>query len=206
MLGSALLAHIRKALTALRVLASRPIAFFVVIACGGAWALFSPQTLDWQGIVALAVWMMTVLLQRAEHRDTQAIHAKLDHLLQAVEKADPHLSVVEKMQPEEIEKLRADIHHPAWRRVLGAPASRNPIRIAPLAGDASRKSTAHPAARRSAGLPRRSGAPADQRPAGSDPGAAPGRAAAPNRGAGAAGVERRAAMRPRLSTKTAEYR
>ena len=57
--------------------------------------------------------MMTVIIQCAEHRDTQAIHAKLDHLLERIEKADSNLSGLDKMQPEEIEKFRADTHSPA---------------------------------------------------------------------------------------------
>jgi hypothetical protein len=33
---------------------------------------------DWHPIATVATWLMTLLVQRAEHRDTQAIHAKLD--------------------------------------------------------------------------------------------------------------------------------
>jgi low affinity Fe/Cu permease len=103
-----MLAFIRKALTWLGVLASRPVAFAVVIVYAILWATLSPQTLGWQGVVALSTWLMTVIIQRAEHRDTQAIHAKLDHLLAAVEKADPKLAVLDKLQQEEIERLRED--------------------------------------------------------------------------------------------------
>ena len=103
-----MMAAIRKTLTWLGVLSSRPVAFLVVLVYGALWIAFAPETLNWQGVVALATWMMTVIIQRAEHRDTQAIHAKLDHLLMAVEKADANLSGIDKMQPEEIEKLRED--------------------------------------------------------------------------------------------------
>jgi low affinity Fe/Cu permease len=103
-----MLDYIRKALTWLGVLGSRPIAFFIVVLYGAAWGVFSPESLNWHGVVALFTWMMTVLIQRAEHRDTQAIHAKLDQLLTAVNQADATLSEVDKMQPEEIEKLRED--------------------------------------------------------------------------------------------------
>jgi low affinity Fe/Cu permease len=50
--------------------------------------------------------MMTVFIQRAEHRDTQAIHAKLDHLLEKLEPADGSLAGLDRMQPEDIEKFR----------------------------------------------------------------------------------------------------
>jgi low affinity Fe/Cu permease len=101
-----MLAFIRRALTWFGVLAARPVAFAVVLAYAILWAMLSPETLGWQGVVALSTWMMTVIIQRAEHRDTQAIHAKLDHLLEAIEKADPKLAEIDKLQPEEIEQLR----------------------------------------------------------------------------------------------------
>ena len=36
----------------------------------------------------MAVWFMTLLIQRAEHRDTQAMQAKLDELLHAPSRAN----------------------------------------------------------------------------------------------------------------------
>jgi low affinity Fe/Cu permease len=47
-----------------------------------------------------------VFIQRAAHRDTQAIHAKLDHLLEKLESADGSLAGLDRMQPEDIEKFR----------------------------------------------------------------------------------------------------
>jgi low affinity Fe/Cu permease len=108
-----MISYLRRVLTWLGVLAARPIAFLVVFVYGVTWALLSPESLNWPGVVALSTWMMTVIIQRAEHRDTQAIHAKLDHLLERIEKADSNLSGLDKMQPEEIEKFRADTHSPA---------------------------------------------------------------------------------------------
>jgi low affinity Fe/Cu permease len=97
---------IRKALTWLGVLTARPVAFLVVVAYASLWAILSPGTLGWAGIVALATWMMTVIIQRAEHRDTQAIHAKLDHLLERISQADSGLAALDQLQPEEIEQFR----------------------------------------------------------------------------------------------------
>ena len=37
--------------------------------------------IDWHAVATLATWLMTLVIQRAEHRDTQAIHGKLDELL-----------------------------------------------------------------------------------------------------------------------------
>jgi low affinity Fe/Cu permease len=107
-----MLDYLRKALTGMGVLAARPIAFLVVLIYSALWLAFSPQTLDWPAMVALATWMMTVIIQRAEYRDTQAIHAKLDHLLERIERADTSLAGLDKMQPEEIEQFREDAATP----------------------------------------------------------------------------------------------
>ena len=49
---------------------------------------------------------MTLIIQRAEDRDTQALQAKLDELLRASRLADSQLSGVDKLEPEEIKSLR----------------------------------------------------------------------------------------------------
>jgi low affinity Fe/Cu permease len=51
---------------------------------------------------------MTLLIQRSEHRDTQALHAKLDELLRAQEGADSRLTSLDDEQPEEIERQRLE--------------------------------------------------------------------------------------------------
>jgi low affinity Fe/Cu permease len=49
---------------------------------------------------------MTLVIQRAEHRDTQAIHAKLDELLHAQDNARNELTKIDKQDSEEIERHR----------------------------------------------------------------------------------------------------
>jgi low affinity Fe/Cu permease len=51
---------------------------------------------------------MTLFIQRAEHRDTQAIHPKLDELLRARDE----LTKLDEQQPEEIEALRRRAKRP----------------------------------------------------------------------------------------------
>ena len=46
-------------------------------------------------MATLATWGMTLLIQRAEHRDTQAIHAKLDELLKVHGEADNSLMSID---------------------------------------------------------------------------------------------------------------
>jgi low affinity Fe/Cu permease len=93
-----------RGLTALGVWTARPTAFAVVSAYGTSWAIL--HGIDWHGVATLATWLMTLFIQRAEHRDTQAIHAKLDELLRSDRRADSELSGLDKAQPEEIEEVR----------------------------------------------------------------------------------------------------
>jgi low affinity Fe/Cu permease len=51
---------------------------------------------------------MTLFIQRAEHRDTQAIHAKLDELLRAENRARDELTRLDDEEPEVIERHRSD--------------------------------------------------------------------------------------------------
>ena len=61
-----------------------PFAFGVLLVYAVLWFIFEPKGLDWHAIATLATWFMTLVIQRAEHRDTQAIHAKLDEILDAL--------------------------------------------------------------------------------------------------------------------------
>jgi low affinity Fe/Cu permease len=99
---------IRRALTALGVATASPYAFGVVGIYAIVWAAFG--TLEWQGVVTLATWTMTLIIQRAEHRDTQAIHAKLDELLRAKAEARTELAELDAKEPEEIEEIRKREH------------------------------------------------------------------------------------------------
>ncbi|MGY3156667.1 low affinity iron permease family protein [Bradyrhizobium elkanii] len=95
-------------LTKLGVATSRPAAFVVFLAYGSCWLVLG-NGLDWHSFATLATWGMTLLIQRSEHRDTQAIHAKLDELLRAVGNADDDLMDVDKKDAEEVERERAHV-------------------------------------------------------------------------------------------------
>ena len=96
----------RRTLTQLGVLAGHPLAFLVVFAFVGAWLLVEPETFDWHGVATIAVWIMTLFIQRAEHRDTQSIQAKLDELLHAHSMASNAMTCIDDEEPEEIERQR----------------------------------------------------------------------------------------------------
>ncbi|RTL72754.1 MAG: hypothetical protein EKK41_03285 [Hyphomicrobiales bacterium] len=96
----------RRALTQLGTMAAHPIAFLSVVLYGVSWAIFSPETLEWHGLATLVTWFIALLIQRAEHRDTQALHAKLDELLHAQSAARNSLTHIDEAEPEEIEAHR----------------------------------------------------------------------------------------------------
>ena len=97
---------IRRALTQLGVLAADPWAFLLVATYGLLWFLLDRETFGWHGLATMAVWFMTLLIQRAEHRDTQAVHAKLDELLHAQSRASNAMTRMDEEQPEDIERHR----------------------------------------------------------------------------------------------------
>lgn len=94
----------RQIFTSIGTATAHPAAFLVVALYAALWALFGE--IEWHGIATLATWMMTLFIQRAEHRDTQAIHAKLDELLKAQSNARNELTKIDERQPEEIERYR----------------------------------------------------------------------------------------------------
>jgi low affinity Fe/Cu permease len=91
-------------LTSLGVATASPYAFAIVVAYALLWAIFGE--LEWHGVATLATWAMTLIIQRAEHRDTQAIHAKLDELLRTERAARTELTRLDEREPEEIERMR----------------------------------------------------------------------------------------------------
>ena len=95
-------------LTQFGTLTAHPAAFLVVLVYALLWAIFEPERLDWHGVATLATWVMTLFIQRAEYRDTQALHAKLDELLHVHSAARNELTRLDDKEPEEIERHRRD--------------------------------------------------------------------------------------------------
>jgi len=97
---------LRTWLTEMGVLTAHPIAFAALGVFVAVWLITAPDQWGWHELATVATLLMTLLIQRAEHRDTQAIHAKLDELLQAEGKARSELTQIDKRDAEEIERHR----------------------------------------------------------------------------------------------------
>jgi low affinity Fe/Cu permease len=97
---------IRQVLTRLGTVAAHPTAFLIVAVYAILWFVFDRESLDRHGATTLVVWCMTLLIQRAEQRDTLAIHAKLDELLSADKEARTEIARIDEKEPEEIAQTR----------------------------------------------------------------------------------------------------
>jgi len=97
---------IRTFLTRLGELTATPAAFGLVAVYFCLWWIFDRASIDWHAIATCATLAMTLFIVRAEHRDTQAIQAKLDELLRAHGEARSELAQIDKQQPEVIEEHR----------------------------------------------------------------------------------------------------
>ena len=83
-----------------------------VVAVGvyiGLWLIFDRESFNWQAVASIATLLMTLFIQRSEHRDTQAIHAKLDELLRAQGDAKTGLTTLDDKEPEQIEAFRKKV-------------------------------------------------------------------------------------------------
>jgi low affinity Fe/Cu permease len=99
---------IRHALTTLGELAAHPGAYGIIVLYAVLWFVLDRASLDWHGVATLAVWFMTLLIQRTEHRDTQALQAKLDELLHAHSQANNSLTKIDDQEPEDIVRHRTE--------------------------------------------------------------------------------------------------
>ena len=86
--------------------AGHPAAFVVVIAYALLWLTFDRATFDWNAVATLAVFLMTLFIQRANRRDNLALHAKLDELLRVDHAARSELTQLDEQEPEVIARHR----------------------------------------------------------------------------------------------------
>ena len=94
--------------------AGHPAAFLVVMVYAVLWLFFAPATFEWNAVATIAVFVMTLFIQRANRRDNLALHAKLDELLRVngdarselAELDEQELEVIERHRDEEIQKAK----------------------------------------------------------------------------------------------------
>ena len=98
---------VRHMLTGFGQLVAHPAAFAILLMYAALWFFLDRGSLDWHAGATLATLFMTLVIQRAEHRDTQALQAKLDELLRVNTRARNEVAHLDEQEPEDIEKWRA---------------------------------------------------------------------------------------------------
>ena len=99
-------ANLNRFLTGAGAWLSRPWSVAAVAIYTALWVTIDRESFNWQGVASIATLLMTLFIQRSEHRDTQAIHAKLDELLRAQRGAENNLATLDDKEPEQIEAFR----------------------------------------------------------------------------------------------------
>lgn len=99
---------LRRELLYLGVLTGHPLAFIAFGAFAAAWFIFDREGFDYAAVGVLATWLMTMFIQRAGHRDTQAVQAKLDELLRTHDDARSELTRLDEKSAKEIEAHRRE--------------------------------------------------------------------------------------------------
>jgi low affinity Fe/Cu permease len=97
---------LRPAITSLGSLSANAWVIWIVPIYAAFWFFFEHETFDWHAVATLATWLMTLFIQRSEHRDTQAIHVKLDEILHTQRGSDNSLTKIDDAEPEDIERRR----------------------------------------------------------------------------------------------------
>lgn len=101
-----LVENVRHFLTGFGAYAAHPSAFVLVAVYALIWWVASPDTFEWHAIATIVTLIIALLIQRSTHRDTQALHAKLDELLRSVPAARTELARLDDEEPEDIEAYR----------------------------------------------------------------------------------------------------
>jgi low affinity Fe/Cu permease len=100
--------------TAIAKVSGRPFAFMAAGAIVLLWAVAGPLLRfsdTWQLIMntvsSVITFAMVFLIQNTQARDSEAMHAKLDTLIAAIEAADKRYIGIERLPDESIEEVRA---------------------------------------------------------------------------------------------------
>src|SRR4051794_29687066 len=100
--------------TAVAKVSGRPFTFMAAGAIVLLWAVVGPLMRfsdTWQLIMntvsSVITFVMVFLIQNTQARDSEAMHAKLDTLVAAIEAADNRYIGIERLPDERIEKVRA---------------------------------------------------------------------------------------------------
>jgi low affinity Fe/Cu permease len=87
--------------------AAHPAAFGVVLLYALLWLALDRTSFDWNAVATLAVWIMTLFIQRTNRHCTLALHAKFDELLRVDQHARSEFARLDEQEPEVIQQHRS---------------------------------------------------------------------------------------------------
>ncbi|HWK71646.1 MAG TPA: low affinity iron permease family protein [Burkholderiaceae bacterium] len=92
--------------------AGSPLAFSLAFLVVLAWAVSGPifqYSETWQLVIntgtTIITFLMVFLIQQSQNKDSQAMHLKLDELLQSIKEARDEMIDIEDLSEEELQKL-----------------------------------------------------------------------------------------------------
>lgn len=105
----------------------RPWAFALCCLLVAVWAVTGPlfhYSDTWQLVIntgtTIITFLMVFLIQNTQNRESEALHAKLDELIRAVDKAENRFIGLDRKGEEEIEGLREQVAEEAGEHLPGA--------------------------------------------------------------------------------------
>ena len=106
--------HFSRFATGISRFAGRPATFALALAVILAWAVTGPlfdYSNTWQLFIntgtTIVTFLMVFLIQNTQNRDAEAMHIKLDELIRAVKGAQNTLLDLEKLDEEELDRIRS---------------------------------------------------------------------------------------------------
>ena len=93
-------------------LLGHPGSLLVVLAYGVFWRVLEPTKFDFHAVATLVAVSMTLLIQRAQNRDTVALQAKLDELVLATDGARNELAGLDEETVDDIAEIRQSGREP----------------------------------------------------------------------------------------------
>jgi low affinity Fe/Cu permease len=105
-------AHLRRFVAGAPAIVGSPWTFFCAVVATAIW-LATGALFDWSGgwvlwpatVSSLAAFLLVLLLQYTQNRDTRAIQLKLDELIRSLDQARTQLVHLEHLPDEEIEEI-----------------------------------------------------------------------------------------------------
>jgi low affinity Fe/Cu permease len=126
--AAAMKAELRRFVAGAPAIVGSPWTFFCAVLATAVWLATGP-VFGWSGrwvlwpatVTSLGAFLLVLLLQYTQNRDTRAIQLKLDELIRSLDRARTQLVRLEQLSDEELEEIEAEFRQ---LRAKQAPQAR----------------------------------------------------------------------------------